>query len=149
MAFLFETSETNNATDTGTVSLVVSPAASVILDTNMTPGSSVSGLINVSNTGTVDEFYTITANWTPISPTTDSAATRLANELAVSVTVGTTPLYVGSLYGLVDEPASPGRSLLLATPAEDVSVTVTLPATAGPVFQGINLGFDLDFVASS
>jgi len=149
VAFSFEASESPNQLDSGTVSLALSPDASVFILANMSPGSSITGQINVANTGTLDEYYQITANWAPAGSTGNSAATRLANELSASVTVGTTPLYVGSFAGLIDEPASPGRLLTLVTGNEDVSFTFALPSDAGTVYQGIDLGFALDFVASS
>jgi hypothetical protein len=148
MAFTFEDPVTANQTNTGTVSISVSPSTSVIVDTNMAPGASVTGSVSVTNDGSLDAYYTLTADWSPTGSSTIWAATRLANLLSVDVSASTGGLiYSGVLGGLVDQPATPP---LLASGASDiVSVTVTLPSTAGTVYQGIDLGFDLDFVAAS
>jgi len=139
---------------TGDVSLTVSPTTAIITDTNMTPGSQTVGIVNVSNTGTVDEFYQITVNWSPTGNTSNSAAARLVSELVVSVTAGSpsvtaTPLFTGSLYNLVDQPASPGQALPLSVGTENVQFQITLPSTASTSYEGIDVGFDLVFVASS
>ena len=57
MALTYTTNSTNGVLDTADVSIVVSPSSGVINTTNMLPGQSVQGIINVSNTGTVDETY--------------------------------------------------------------------------------------------
>ncbi|CAB1127830.1 conserved protein of unknown function [Candidatus Hydrogenisulfobacillus filiaventi] len=155
MAFLFQVVDpSGNVIDTATASLAVSPTTAIITATNLVPGSTVIGTVNVSNTAGVDEFYQITANWSPSGSTVNSAAARLVNELVVSVTAGSpsataTPLFTGSLYGLVDQPASPGQALPLSVGNENVQFQITLPANATSVFQGIDVGFDIVFVASA
>jgi hypothetical protein len=155
MAFLFSVVDpTGNTVTTGDASLTVSPTTAIITAANMTPGSQAVGVVNVSNTGTVDEFYQLTVNWSPTGNTTNSAAARLVNELVVSVTAGSptataTPLFAGTMYQLVDQPASPGQSLPLSVGNENVQLEVILPSTASSPYQGIDVGFDLVFVASS
>jgi hypothetical protein len=155
LAFSFEIVDpTGNTSTTADVSLTVSPTSAIITSANMTPGSSTTGVVNVSNTGTVDEFYQITINWSPTGTTTQSAATRLVSELVVSVSAGSpsataTPLFAGSMIDVVDTPASPGQSLPLSVGNENVQFEVVLPSTATSVYQNIDIGFDIQFVALS
>jgi hypothetical protein len=147
MPFTAQASNTANTTATANVGIVISPTSAVINATNMTPGQSVSGTINVSNTGTVDEFYFITGQWSPTGTSTRTQATRLASGLNVSVTVGLTVLYAGSLYSLIDQPPA-GRPLALLTGNENVGFQFTLPSTATRDLMNIDLSTDLVFVAT-
>jgi len=155
MAFTFSvTDPTGNQTNTGTTSVTVSPTTAIVTATNMTPGSSATGVVNVSNTGTVDEFYQITVNWSPAGTTTQAAATRLVSELVVSVSAGSpdataSPVFAGTMYDLIDRPASPGQQLALATGNENVQFEVILPTGAQATYQTIDVGFDIVFVALS
>lgn len=155
MAFSFSIVDpTGNTTDTATVSLVVSPDTAIITGANITPGESLSGTVNASNTGSVDEFYQITVNWSPSGSTSTSAATRLVNALIVSVTAGSpsaslSPVFAGSMSSLIDQPASPGQSLPLSVGNENVAFTVNLPSDATSSLEGIDVGFDIVFVALS
>ncbi|WP_296969849.1 hypothetical protein [Tepidanaerobacter sp. EBM-38] len=149
MAFTYTASSTGSTLQTETVSIEVSPASGVIAAT-MLPGDSVSGTINVSNTGTVDEYYFITADWKAADDdTTPSLAALLAYNLNVSVAVGGTDLFAGKLEDLIDRPDSPGRELTLTTANEDVSFNFTLPTDAGNAVQDIDLAIDFVFVATS
>ena len=152
MAFSFAVVDpTGNTASTATASVTVSPTTAIITGSNMTPGSSVTGVANVSNTGTVDEFYQVTVNWSPTGSTSTSAATRLVQELVVSVTAGspsatTTPVFAGSMLTLVDQPASPGQSLPLSVGNENVQFLVSLPSSATSSYESIDVGFDIVFV---
>ncbi len=153
MAFTFSvTDPAGNQADTGSTSLTVSPDTAIITSNNITPGTTATGVVSVSNTGTVDEFYQITINWSPSGTTTQAAATRLVNELVVSVTAGSpeataSPAFAGKMYAPLDQPASPGQQVTLATGNEDVQFQVVLPSTATASFQNIDVGFDIVFVA--
>lgn len=155
MAFSFAVVDpTGNSSNTGTVSVAVSPTSAIITDTNMTPGSSATGVTNVSNTGTVDEFYQVTINWSPTGTTSTGAATRLVQELVVSVTAGSptataSPIFAGSMIDLLDQPASPGQSLPLSVGNENVQFEVFLPSTTSSSYESIDVGFDIVFVALS
>lgn len=148
MAFTFTADSTGSILQTETVAIEVSPASGVLTET-MVPGDSVNATINVSNTGTVDEFYFITADWKPSGTTTESLAALLAYNLDVSVSTNTTVLYAGKLESLIDRPDSPGRELLLATGNEDVTFEFILPPDAGNAVQDIDLAIDFVFVATS
>lgn len=143
-------SSTNNTLDSADVSIVVSPASGVINTTTLVPGQTVQGLINVSNTGNVDEHYYVTAAWKPGGTTSDHKAALLAEYLNVSVTASpSTSLFTGKLTELIDQPSSPGRALTQATGNEDVIFSFNLPSTVSPVVNNIDLSIDFVFVASS
>lgn len=141
-------SNTGNVAQAGTVSITLSPTTAVITMSPMLPGDSATGVINVSNTGTVDCFYTLSADWAAATGTTSRLATVLANKLNASVAVGATSLFTGKLVDLRDQP-SPARALTLATGNEDVSITLALPSGTGNIVQGVGLNVDFVFVASS
>ena len=153
MAFTFSvTDPTGNQANTATASVTVSPTSAIVSATNMTPGTTATGVVNVSNTGTVDEFYQVTINWSPTGTTTQAAATRLVSDLVVSVSAGSpdataSPIFAGTMYDLIDRPASPGQALSLTTANEDVQFQVILPSTAPSALEGIDVGFDIVFVA--
>ncbi|HWP96818.1 MAG TPA: hypothetical protein VN426_08195 [Syntrophomonadaceae bacterium] len=146
----FTVTSTNSNLGTADVSIVASPASGVINTTNMVPGQTVQGMINVSNTGNIDEFYYVTAAWNGAAPTSDHKAALLAEYLNVSVTASpSTNIFTGKLSALVDQPASPGQALTLTTGNEDVIFSFNLPATVSPVLNNIDLSIDFVFVASS
>ncbi len=150
MALTYTTNSTNGILDTADVSIVVSPSSGVINTTNMLPGQSVQGIINVSNTGTVDETYYVTAAWKGGGTTTDHRAAILAEYLNVSVTASPgTSIFTGTLNALIDQPASPGQALALTTGNEDVTFVFTLPATVSTVVNNIDLAIDFVFVATA
>lgn len=139
---------TNNTLSTGTVNISISPTTGVIAATNLIPGDSASGVVNVSNTGTVDCYYFISADWSAGGTTTPSKAVLLANKLAVSVSTGATSLYTGTLAGLIDQPASPGRFLPLTTGNEDVDIQISLPSDTSSLYAGIDLNVTFAFAAT-
>ncbi len=148
MAFTYTANSTDSTLQTETVAIEVSPASGV-LTTAMVPGDSVSATINVSNTGTVDEFYFVTADWKATGTTTTSLAALLAYNLNVSVSADTTDLFTGKLEDLIDRPDSPGRELTLNTASEDVTFNFILPSSVGNAVQDIDVAIDFIFVATS
>ncbi|MDI3534927.1 MAG: hypothetical protein PWQ82_1292 [Thermosediminibacterales bacterium] len=152
MAFTFtavaDPAVTDNSLDSANVDITVSPTSGVISESNMLPGDSTQGVVNVSNTGDVDCYYFISADWKAGGTTTASKAALLANKLAVSVSSGATSLYTGTLANLIDKPDSPGRQLTLATGNEDVTISISLPSTAGSIYQNIDVDVDFLFVAT-
>jgi hypothetical protein len=150
MALTYTTLSNNGVLDSADVSIVASPASGVIDATNMLPGQSVQGIINVSNTGTVDETYYVTAAWKGGGTTTDHHAAILAEYLNVSVTASPgTSIFTGTLNALIDQPASPGQALALITGNEDVTFEFTLPITVSTVVKNIDLAIDFIFVATA
>ena len=149
MAFSAQTNVTSNSSTNASVDIQVSPASSIITATNLIPGgAATTGLTNVSNTGTVDEFYSISADWSADS-FSDKMTAILANTLNISVSTGGTNLYDGTLAGLIDQPASPGRALTQATGNEDVEFSVSLPSTAGDIVNALDINVDFIFVATN
>ena len=148
MAFTFTADSVGSTLQTGTVSIEVSPSSGVLTET-MVPGDSASAVVNVSNTGDVDEFYFVTVDWKPSGTTTESLAALLAYNLNVSVSTDTVSLYTGKLNGLIDRPDSPGRELSLTTAEEDVTFDFFLPTDVGNAVQGIDVEIDFIFVATS
>lgn len=146
--FTFYASPTSsgNLLQDATVSLAVSPTTAVVNLANSLPGTSASGTVNVANTGTVDAYYFVSADWSPVSPTTAYQAAVLANKAQVSAAVESSPaFYTGPLDGLRSLP-SPGIFLPSPT-SQNVTFTVSLPSGTGNVVQGMQLSFDFLFVA--
>jgi hypothetical protein len=150
MPITYTTNSSGGTLDTANVSIVVSPSSGVINTTDMLPGQSVQGIINVSNTGSVDENYYVTAAWKGGGTTTDHRAAILAEYLNVSVTASPgTSIFTGSLNALIDQPASPGQALALINANEDVTFDFTLPSTVSTVVNNIDLSIDFVFVATA
>ncbi|MFW5980287.1 MAG: hypothetical protein ACOCQ2_02885 [Halanaerobiales bacterium] len=150
MAFTAQASNIENYSTNASVDITLSPSDAIIEENNVRTGDSFSGTLNVSNTGSVDQYYFVSANWSPrnYSP---SLTTILANTLTVSVTADPdddeASLYTGVLNDLIDQPASPGRELTLDTGEEDVQFTITLPEDAGNIVQALDIDVDFIFVA--
>lgn len=151
--FTAEASPTGGAAlSSGTVGISVSPAAEVLSITAMKPGDTGTGIVNVSNTGDIDAYYFVSADWRAAGGSTSRMATILANRLLVSVVAGpeeATPglLFSGLLKDLLDRPDSPGRELTLLQGDEDVEFTFMLPEDASNIAQGIDIDTDFVFVA--
>jgi len=148
--FIYTASSTGNILQTGNVSIEVSPASGVLSATSLLPGNSVSAVINVSNTGDVDEYYFVSADWKASPGTTPSQAALLAANLNVSVSASPGgSIYTGPLSGLIDRPDSPGQALPLATGNQDVTFTFTLPSDVGNIVENVDITLDFVFVATS
>lgn len=150
MALTYTASSTGSTLQTANVAIAVSPASGVLSVTAMLPGDSATAVINVSNTGDVDEYYFVSADWKASPGTTTSHAALLADNLNVSVSASPGgSIYTGKLSGLIDRPDSPGQALALTTGNEDVTFTFYLPSTAGNVVGNIDMTLDFVFVATS
>ena len=148
MAFTAQTSVINNSTTNASVDIAVSPDSAIITATNLSPGSAVTGATTVSNTGTIDEYYFVSADWTEANFSV-SRTTILANTMNVSVVVSPdTGLYTGTLAGLIDQPSG-GRQITTADRDEDLLITVALPTDAGNLVMGVDANIDFVFVATS
>ena len=151
--FTAEASPTGGSTlTTGTVDITVSPPGNVLNILAMKPGDSDDGLVNVRNSGDVDAYYFVSADWGPAGITTSRMATILANRLFVSVVASPEApepelLFSGLLKDLIDCPESPGRELSLDKGDENVQFTFSLPEDASNIVQSINIQTDFVFVA--
>ena len=151
--FTAEASPTGGTTlSTGTVNLSVSPPLKVLNVEAMKPGDSESGIVNVSNSGNIDAYYFVSADWKPVGDTASRMATVLANRLFVSVVASPEAsepdlLFSGLLKDLLDRPDSPGRELSLDKGNEDVEFTFVLPEDVSNIAQNIDIDMDFVFVA--
>lgn len=102
----------------------------------------------VANTGDVDVFYYIFADWSAGVTSTAAEARILADRLNIWVQASPEEvLYDGPISGLANEP-SDGR--LLVSPNDDLlDFVVSLPVTTGDIAQNLDLHVDLVFVAQS
>lgn len=149
MSFTISAVNAGNTANTAEVSLTISPETALFSPANLVPGESVgSPQLQVSNTGDVDVFYYIFADWSPGGATTPAEARILADRLNISIEASpNTVLYDGSISGLRNQPDT-GR--LLATSEDDVlQFIISLPSTAGDLVQNLDLNVDLVFVAQS
>ncbi|AKX94459.1 hypothetical protein [Neomoorella thermoacetica] len=134
---------------TADVALTLSPATALFSPANLVPGQVVgSPQLEVANTGTVDEYYFIFADWQGVSPTTATEAQVLADRLNIYIEASpSTVLYNGNISGLYNQPAS-GR-LLISPQADLLTFVVSLPDTAGNIVQNLDLSVDLVFTAQA
>ncbi|CEP67677.1 Uncharacterized [Moorella glycerini] len=149
MALTASATVTGSTAGTADVALTLSPTTALFSPANLVPGQSVgSPQLQVSNTGTVDEYYFIFADWKEVSPTTPREAQLLADRLNIYIEASpATVLYNGTLSGLYNQPSS-GR--LLVSPYDDLlTFVVSLPSTAGTIAQNLDLSVDLVFTAQA
>ena len=149
MPFTVSATNLNNSAGTADVSLTLSPTTALFSPANLVPGQFVgSPALEVSNTGDVDQFYYMFADWRAGGTTTSQEAQILAERLNIFIEASpATVLYDGSIAELRNEPAA-GR--LLVSPNEDVlSFVVRLPSTAGNIVEDLDLEVDLVFVGQS
>ncbi|MFW5980292.1 MAG: hypothetical protein ACOCQ2_02910 [Halanaerobiales bacterium] len=138
----------NNSSNSVYLDLTLTPATPIIQNENMLPGDTVSALINIANTGTVDTYYYLSVNWYANKKSNRVQASRLANTLEIEVeTFDPYLLYSGKLVNLIDQPID-GRLLTVDTGNEDLSFTLKLPVITGSQLAGIGLLFDFIFVAT-
>lgn len=150
MAFTISATNSSNSAGTADVELTLSPSSALFSPSNLVPGESLgSPQLDVSNTGDVNQFYSIFADWSAISPTTARQARILADRLNINVEASpSTELYCGALSGLYDKPAGGGR--LLVSPNEDLlTFVVSLPGSVGVIAEDLDLNVDLVFVSES
>lgn len=151
--FTSEASPTSGSTlSTGTVEISVSPPGAVLEVATMKPGDSEEAVINISNSGDIDAYYFVSADWKAAGTTSSRMATILASRLFVSVVASpdsTVPtlLFSGLLKDLLDRPESPGRELTLDQGNEDIQFIFLLPEDASNIVQGIDIQTDFVFIA--
>ncbi|QGP93673.1 MULTISPECIES: hypothetical protein [Moorella] len=149
MALTASATVTGSTAGTADVALTLSPTTALFSPANLVPGQSVgSPQLQVSNTGTVDEYYFIFADWKEVSPTTPREAQLLADRLNIYIEASpATVLYNGTLSGLYNQPSS-GR--LLVSPYDDLlTFVVSLPSNTGTIAQNLDLSVDLVFTAQA
>jgi hypothetical protein len=140
--FTAQTANPSNSFTAGTLTMANSKDAAAILSaTNMKPGDTVSGTVDIKNTGSVSGAFTLgktaltnTDTTNPMAAVLDVVVTDCGTD--VDCTAGTsTNVYTGTL-------ASMGTGLALGNFAANAEhrykFDVTLNAGAGNVYQGDN-----------
>ena len=148
MPFTISSTSGDNSAGTASVELTLSPTTALFSPTALVPGESVgSPQLSVTNSGDVDAFYYIFADWSAGGTTTVPQSQILADRLNINIAQDTTELYSGSIAGLMGQPVA-GRSLA-ATADEVLTFVVSLPATSGNIVMNTDLNVDLVFVSQS
>lgn len=138
------TTVSSNEFTTGTVDISLSPASALFTVSNMAPGDSTTASLAVSNLGSLDLRYAISAS------ATNSDAKGLKDQLSLTIkTAGTScsafdgaELYTGDLDGtagkLVGDGAqgfNAGDRTLAASGSETLCFRVSLPLSSGNSYQ--------------
>jgi len=149
MPFTISATNSGNSAGTADVALTLSPTTALFSPANLVPGQFVgSPALAVANSGDVDEFYYIFADWKAGGSTTGPEAQILADRLNIWIQASpSTTLYDGVISGLSNEPST-GR--LLISPQDDLlTFVVRLPSTVGNIVEDLDLDVDLVFVGQS
>ena len=146
--FTSETVLGGSTTETGGVSLSVTGDPLEIED--LAPGASADTTLTVTNDGTIDVLYYLSADWEKEGTTSARMATILANRLMITVTADPddteVELYSGTLAGLLDQPTA-GRALATSNGSEDLLIEIELPADSTNIVQNLSIAVDFVFVA--
>ncbi len=148
--FTSETVSGGSSAETSSVSLSVT--GDPLIAENMKPGDSDDTTLTVTNEGTVDVLYYLSADWSGKNTTASRMATILANRLMITVIAdpddAKVELYAGTLAGLLDQPSN-GRALAFAETngSEDLSIEIELPVDVSNIVQGLSIAVDFVFVA--
>jgi hypothetical protein len=138
-----------NSFSTGTVDISTSPSTALVSFSNMAPGDSVTNDVVVTNGGSLELRYSVSAE------ATDDDELGLKNQLVLTIRTGDVEapaectaldgsvLYTGDLdstNGLLLGDASTGQDTgdrtLAASASESLCFTVSLPGATGNEFQG-------------
>ena len=150
-----------NTFTTGTLELTTSPTTALVTFSNMAPGDQVTAPVVVTNNGTLDLRYAITA--TATNPDSKSLMSQLVLTLKSGVTTCTnagfsvdgTQLYAGALgstagINVVGDPsagAQSGDRNLSANTNETLCFNVTLPLGTGNAYQNATTTATFTFAA--
>jgi hypothetical protein len=161
--FTASSANPSNTFATGSLSMSNSnSAASILTASNMKPGDSTSGTVDIANTGSVDGVFSVAEGNTTGSSAlagelnlvvVDCGAftqTTTFDDTAPSCSSGTTQIYSGTLSG-----ASVGSSTVnqaasnTAGDKHRYQFTVSLPANASNTFAGLSTSADFTWSAHS
>ena len=140
----------NNTFTTGTLDIALTENNPLPLSvTAMAPGDSVTGTLNVANSGTLELRYAMT--------TTGDDTTTLDEQLDVEVKLGATPLYSGKLssaaIGDSTQGAQAGDRTLSAGNSETLTFIVSMPLDTANSYQGescsVTFVFDAEQTANN
>ncbi|AFQ44242.1 hypothetical protein [Desulfosporosinus meridiei] len=148
MAFTITSTNSGSTAGTADVALTLSPATALFSPAALVPGESLgSPQLSVTNSGDVDAFYFIFADWQADGTTSAVQAQILADRLNIGIAQGTTELYNGPVSGLIEQPT--GGRILATTDEELLTFVVSLPATSSNIVEGLDLSVDLVFVSQA
>ena len=138
-----ETSSANTFT-AGTIDLALANGTPLPFGvTAMAPGDSVTGTIDVTNSGTLEFRYAMT--------TTGDGSSILDEQLDCEIKVGAVTLYSGKLSSAaIGDPAQgaqAGDRTLVPTGSETLTFTVSMPIDTGDGYQGTTCSVDFVFAA--
>lgn len=146
----FTTSSANpsNAFATGTLTMTNNQTGAILSASNMRPGDSQSGTVDITNTGSLSAAYSLAES----SLTGATLAAQLdltvvdCGDLAATPNCATgTALYSGTLDSL----PSTALGTFAAGQGHRYEFTVTLPASTGNAFQGLSSSVQFDWSAIS
>lgn len=148
MPFTVSSTNSGNSAGTADVSLTLSPTTALFSPTALVPGESLgSPQLSVTNSGDVDAYYFIFADWTAGGTTSAPQAQILADRLNIDIAQGATELYNGPISGLIEQPT--GGRILTATTEELLTFVVSLPSDSGNIVENADLSVDLVFVSQA
>jgi spore coat-associated protein N len=149
----------SNSFSAGTVQISTTPTSAAIALADMAPGSTVTGPLTVSNSGSLQHRYAMTS-----ATTEDTLAAQLDMTVKSGVTTCTTagfgvdgtvlygPADLGSaseiaIVGDVAQGAQAGDRTLAASASEVLCVQVSLPLSTGNTFQSLSTAATFNFTA--
>ncbi|MDR3601903.1 MAG: hypothetical protein P4L49_15685 [Desulfosporosinus sp.] len=148
MPFTISTTSSGSTAGTADVALTLSPTTALFSPAALIPGESLgSPQLSVTNSGNVDAFYFIFADWQANGTTSAVQAQILADRLNIDIAQGTTELYSGAISGLIEQPS--GGRILTAANNELLTFIVSLPSTTGSIAENLNIDVDLVFVSQA
>ena len=139
-----ETSSANTFT-AGTIDLALTNGSPLPFSVSaMAPGDSVTGTIDVTNSGTLELRYAMT--------TTGDVGSILDEQLDCEIKVGAVTLYNGKLSSAVIGDPTQGaqagdRTLVATTGSDTLTFIVSMPIATGDVYQGTTCTVDFVFAA--
>lgn len=141
----------------GSVDLNASPASAAIVMSNMAPGDTTYGTINVQNSGTLQH------RWSATTTVSGTGAATLGKGLVATVKTGVTDCSAAGFAatgtqiftGILDTVAignptqgqQAGDRLLAAAASENLCISVNLPLAAANTVQGQNITSTFNFSA--
>lgn len=148
MAFTITSTNSGSTAGTADVALTLSPATALFSPAALVPGESLgSPQLSVTNSGDVDAFYFIFADWQADGTTSAVQAQILADRLNIGIAQGATEIYNGPVSGLIEQPT--GGRILATTDEELLTFVVSLPSTSSNIVEGLDLSVDLVFVSQA
>lgn len=146
--FTASSANPSNTFSAGTLTMSNSDSGAIVSASNMRPGDSQSGTVDITNTGSLSGTFTLAES--------NVTGATLAGQLDLKVvdcgSLGGTPDCASgsTLYnGKFDSLPSTALGTFAAGDGRRYEFTVTLPASTGDSFQGLSASAQFDWSASS